>query len=323
MAARLVIQLAPVKGSCGHSRLADRDFRGMVSTAFLRGVVFTWLVLIAIPGAANPNQSDFRFVCSEDIQEELESDSLRLVTLNASHGRNTAINQIFVGKKRTYRNLDRLAELLDETRADVVALQEADAPSRWSGRIDHVQYVSERADYPCILHGLHSQSVMSTYGTALISRIQSYAPASITFEPSPPSKLKGYVSAQILWRTRGVARRVTLVSVHFDFLSSKARDSQVAEVVAVLSELDGPLIVLGDLNSEWDSRRSHVQQLASGLGLKAFDPRNPALGTFKKLDGKRLDWILISRELEFERYEVLPTVVADHFAVLADVVLSE
>ena len=118
-------------------------------------------------------------------------------------------------------------------------------------------------------------------------------------------------------------RRITIATVHFDFLSHRTRDSQVAEMVSGLSEFDSPLIVLGDINSEWSADESHVRALANKLNLQSFEPESEALGTYKKQTGKRLDWILISRELEFVDYKVLPDVVADHFAVYAEVVFDE
>lgn len=39
------------------------------------------------------------------------------------------------------------------------------------------------------------------------------------------------------------------------------------------------------------------------LGLAAYDTNATDLGTYKSLDGKRLDWILISSQLEFVEYD--------------------
>ena len=261
--------------------------------------------------------------CTDDRELAVVTPALRLLTLNSSHGRNTAMNQVLVNKKRTYENLDAVAEMLTLAVADVVALQEADAPSRWSGGFDHVRYVAERAVYPCIVHGLHSRSWISTYGTALLSRAEIFETGSVRFAPSPPSKQKGYVHAQLLWHSEAGPVRITLASVHFDFLSRKVRENQVMEMVSGLSQLDGPLIVLGDLNSEWLDDTSHVRLLAEKLNLRAFDPEGDGLGTYKKPTGKRLDWILISQELEFRTYKVLPEIVADHFAVYAEIIYSK
>ena len=281
-------------------------------------------LLILVSGISGGSTADtMRFACAGYREPKVVSESLKLLTLNVSHGRNTAVNQVLVGKERTYENLDRIAELLTVAAPDVVALQEADAPSRWSGGFDHVKYLAERANYPCVVHGLHSESWMSTFGTALLSRAELLEPASIQFVPSPPSARKGYVRAKLVWQTGIETRLITVVSVHFDFLSRKTRDSQVTEMVAGLSQIDGPLVVLGDVNSEWHASESHVQRLANELKLYAFEPDSDGLGSYKKSTGKRLDWILISRDLVFKNYKVLSDIVADHFAVYAEVTLRE
>jgi endonuclease/exonuclease/phosphatase family metal-dependent hydrolase len=261
--------------------------------------------------------------CSDNSESAVIAHPLKLLTLNVSHGRNTAINQLLVGKKKTFENLDAISELLSLAGADLVALQEADAASRWSGGFDHVAYIAEQANYPCVVHGLHSTSWISSYGTALLTHAEMLEPRSVQFEPSPPSKQKGYVSAQLTWQSNAGPVRITVASVHFDFLGRKTRDNQVTEMVSELSSVDGPLVVLGDLNSEWLTDASDVQRIASELDLRPFGPDREDLGTYKKPTGSRLDWILISDDLVFETYRVLPEVVSDHFAVYAELNVRE
>lgn len=249
----------------------------------------------------------------------LASETLSVVTLNVSHGRKTAWNQLLVSKKRTYSNLDDIADLLRRVNPHVVALQEADASSRWSGKFDHVAYLSEKGDYPCFVHGRHSDRWISSYGTALLSQISLQDPRSLPFAPSWPSKQKGFVVATLDWANGPSQTRVTIASVHLDFLRAKVRDSQVYDMVSELSSIGGPLVLMGDLNSGWDDDTSHVRMLADELNLHAYYPEHAGLGTYKKPTGKRLDWVLISRDLEFREYRVLPDIVADHFAVYAEI----
>ena len=63
----------------------------------------------------------------------VSSPSLTIATLNIAHARKDARNQLFVRGERFRANLLELAALMDRAEADVIALQEADAPSRWSG----------------------------------------------------------------------------------------------------------------------------------------------------------------------------------------------
>ena len=52
-----------------------------------------------------------------------------------------------------------------------------------------------------------------------------------------------------------------------------------------------------------------------------LEPHADGLSTYGD-KGARLDWILVSTELEFRTYAVYPDVVSDHYAVAADIVLG-
>jgi len=252
----------------------------------------------------------------------VRADVLRVLTLNASHGRKTAWNQMLVSKKRTYENLDLIASLLAESNADIVALQEADAPSRWSGKFDHVDYLRDKTEYRCSLMGEHADTWFFTFGTALLSRAQMSDVESVSFPATPPTTTKGFVRTSIAWDVQGKIVLVTVVSVHLDFSRKSVRDKQTDVLIEELKDTESPLIVMGDLNSHWDQNRSYVRQLAEKLELAAYEPQNDHLGTYKSTDGKRLDWILVSRDLAFSRYEVLPDRVSDHLAVYAELSLT-
>ncbi|HXT52108.1 MAG TPA: hypothetical protein VN811_13770, partial [Thermoanaerobaculia bacterium] len=50
--------------------------------------------------------------------------ALRLLTLNVAHGRKLATHQALLSPTTVRRNVEEIASLLRESRADVVALQE-------------------------------------------------------------------------------------------------------------------------------------------------------------------------------------------------------
>jgi len=257
---------------------------------------------------------------SRPLDEVVSSDTLEVVTLNIGHGRGTALNQLFVSRARHRRNLEKTAAMLMKTGADVVALQEADAPSLWSGRFDHVGFLAGAADYGCLIHGHHAEGWLYTFGAALISRVAMSGAGSHAFRPSPPTTTKGFVQGTVFWRSsgeKGRVREVTLVSIHLDFSRKEVRDAQVAEFEEWMAGRTTPLIVLGDFNEDWSPEDSAVRRIATALGLRAFTPGAADFGTYKQT--KRLDWILISRELEFVGYAVLPDIVSDHRGVVASI----
>ena len=275
------------------------------------------------PLRANADAGFVNHCLSDAAPETLPPGALKVLSLNVGHGRHRALNQLLVKKERVYENLDKVAQLLERNALDIVALQESDAASRWSGSFDHVAYLAEKSGMQCRVHGLHSQTWISSYGTALLSRSKPASSDSIRFERSWPSKQKGFVTASFDWPAGGDGNVITFVSVHLDFLRASVRDQQVGALVDHLSEIDGPVVLMGDINSQWEESASHVRTLAEKLGLHAHAPESRELGTYKDASGKRFDWILVSGELEFRDYRNLSDVVSDHLAVYAEIALRQ
>jgi endonuclease/exonuclease/phosphatase family metal-dependent hydrolase len=243
---------------------------------------------------------------------------ISIMTLNIAHGRNQALNQMLLGRERTRENLIEIARLLEQSGADVVALQEADGPSRWSGNFDHVKLLAERSGFPWYVRGSHASSWLYDYGVAILSRIPFVESLHHTFQPSPPTINKGFSLGHIHWKPDESFQEpvdLDIVAVHLDFSRRSIREQQVAEMSEVLSERDNPMIIVGDFNSEWSKESSVIRKIAEEWELKAWMPEDDSLATFK--GGTRIDWILVTKGLEIIDHQVLPDAVSDHFAVTA------
>lgn len=246
---------------------------------------------------------------------------LKILTLNVAHGRKEGLNQLLQSERTIRQNLRDIAAVLKQTGADVVALQEADGPSRWSGNFDHVAFIAEQAGYPWFYRAAHAESWLFTYGTAILSRFPMAETIEHTFKPSPPTFNKGFLLGRVMWKPDPKADRIIsidIVSVHLDFSRKSVRQQQIMEITGILSKRSNPIIILGDFNSEWFSDGSVVKQLADTAHMKVYQPDAKHLQTYRKR-GTRLDWILISNELDFVNYEVLPDVISDHQAVIATI----
>ena len=110
---------------------------------------------------------------------------------------------------------------------------------------------------------------------------------------------------------------IDVVSVHLEPLRSAIRQRQAAEVITFLRDRNRPLVIMGDLNTEWDHEDGVLQNLVEELELTVFVPEHEDAVTYPRL-GRRLDWILISRELEFVKLKILVDEVSDHRAVVAE-----
>jgi len=250
----------------------------------------------------------------------IASETLDVLSLNIAHGRGRSLNQMLVTRQGHRDNLKDIAALFARTGAHVIALQEADAESLWSGGFDHVRFLVDATGYNCFIHGHHADTWLFTFGAALMSKSPISDADSHTFQPSWPTTTKGFVRGRVYWQNGGDAepmQPVTIISVHLDFSRRKVREAQIAEMVEALSGVSTPVVILGDFNADWNADDSPVREVASEFGLRTYTPAAAKLGTYGK--AKRLDWILISEELQFIEYAVVPGLVSDHLALLAKI----
>jgi len=244
---------------------------------------------------------------------------LKVMTLNVAHGRGTGFHQMLQSSDEIMKNLDSIDMLVKQAAPDIVAFQEIDGPSFWSGRFNHLDYLASRGAFVRSILASHVDAIGLSYGTALMSRYDLSNPQAITFAPSLSLVPTGFVVSTVRWPGRDDIL-IDVVSVHLDFMSGSARKKQADELIAVLRARNNRLIIMGDLNTGWSQQGSAAQYLAEKLGLNAYQPENGKLITFPML-GKRLDWVLISPDLEFRSYDVIGTGISDHRGVLAELAL--
>jgi endonuclease/exonuclease/phosphatase family metal-dependent hydrolase len=145
-----------------------------------------------------------------------------------------------------------------------------------------------------------------------------------TFSPTPPTFNKGFLLSNINWTQNteaGSVVPVDIISVHLDFSRHRVREEQIAEMSQALSNRNNPAVILGDFNSEWFAEESVIKRLAESNTLSVYKPHADDLHTYNS--GYRYDWILISKDLEFVSYKVLPDIISDHLAVLAEIKLKD
>lgn len=246
---------------------------------------------------------------------ERTAGSVRVLTLNAAHGRGTAFHQAFTGRQRILDNLDAIAAVIRETDSDIVALQELDAPSSWSGGFDHLDYLARQTGYEHRFHGIHAdvRRPRLAYGTGVLSRHPIRSGRSWKFAKNALDT-KGYVLA----RVESPVMTVDVVSVHLDFKRDSERRAQLDDVTQHLMErLDAPdhLVVAGDFNCPVDGNgvlpdfvRRHAL-VAPEECVETFPSRRPR---------RALDHVLVSSSIEVRRRMAIPVLVSDHLPLLAE-----
>ena len=303
--------------------------------ASLRTAIAVWqslsgylypLALVTLVSACATTEHQPRTVYQQNIEADPSITSqlsspgevLRVATLNIAHGRKDSANQLMNGEETFRKNLDDVAVVLMDKKPHVVALQEADAVSTWSGKFDHVAYLAAKAGYPWRVHAINADSWLYSYGTALLTGLPINESIEHTFEPSPPTLDKGFVLASIEWKPDNETRSRTIdfISVHLDFSRKAVREQQIDEMIELLLSRSNPTIILGDFNSEWFAEASVIKELMQKSRFAAYKPDAPGYNTYKDM---RLDWILISNNMEFVSYNVLPDILSDHAMIVAEI----
>lgn len=258
---------------------------------------------------------------SADAPISRPSSTLRVMTLNLAHGRGRAPSQSWIRDPADFRrNLDAIATLLRRESPDIVALQEAELGSSWAGDFDHVGYLAERAGYGHVIATPHMREEgRFRYGTAVISRRRLSEGRGGDFQAQSRWR-KGFTRATV---DLGGGDPLAVLTVHLDFASARRRRAQLEELAGIVGSTSQPLVVMGDFNTSWTERdRSGLAEFADKLGLRPWCPELRAhrdgVRTFRGMP-RRLDWILVSKGLEFANYATLGgDKVSDHIPVLAD-----
>lgn len=251
--------------------------------------------------------------------------AIRVLTWNVAHGRADAFHQAFLGREKVEENLASIARVLEREQPDVVALQEADGPSTWSGGFDHVAELGRLSRLSYQVRGDHNPfdvgSLSLDSGTALVSRLPIAEADSEPFGLAPWDT-KGFVVATVL--LPGSEQEVDVVSVHLDPIDPGTRREQVRALVATLAErraLGRSLVVLGDLNCDGGDERTAVEMLQTELDLIATATSDPTFPASAPL--RRIDWVLVSPDLEIVSQRTLPDRLSDHLGVVAEIRLAD
>lgn len=248
--------------------------------------------------------------------------TLRLLSINLAHGRKQNFHQALLSEADIRNHLQSIAQYLSASEADVVALQEADGASNWSGNFNHVEMLAQQGSFASFVQTEHVNNLLGNYGTGILSKIALQEGLGFTFQPSPPTPQKGFTLAQLRWQPDMLSepKIIDVVSVHLDFSRDSIRQAQIDEIKAVLAPRKNSIIIMGDFNSEFLAPDYVVKLFTEGSALHAYEFGSDQ---FKTYGNKRLDWIFMSRDLEFLSYRVDDAHLSDHRVVIADIKLVD
>ncbi len=250
---------------------------------------------------------------------------LRLVTFNIAHGRGLNPLQALVSQRKLRLNLRRIARLLDKLAPDIVALQEIDERSRWTGNFDHLDYLRVHTRFAHSVFGINNRrtGLMNlSYGNAVLTRHAISASETVVFGQRRMGE-KGFLYVEL----DVGGRCVPLVNLHLHHSSRVQRLKQLDLLTAWLRDKHKlhakswamPPIVCGDFNNAHlrvDATASLLRHLAP-YGAYSLHPQ--AGRTFPSLlPARTLDYIFLPPECRPVRCEIVRTIASDHLPVMVE-----
>lgn len=253
--------------------------------------------------------------------------AFRLVTFNMAHGRGLAPVQGLTTKRRMKVRLLLIGKMLKRLRADVVALQEIDRDSSWSGRIDQVEFLQHVGGFKHAVFGMnvHREGRLRlNYGNAILSRHPIVFSESVGFGRGRLGE-KGFLFAEIDFH----GRRLPVVNVHLHY-GARARRFQQLDVLLEYLETrqkgagtDWAVqpLVCGDLNNanvKGDATEALFAHLSeTGHGDYVLHPVRGR--TYPSpFPTRRLDFAFLPPGLSGVRSSVVRSFLSDHRPVAVD-----
>jgi endonuclease/exonuclease/phosphatase family metal-dependent hydrolase len=253
---------------------------------------------------------------------------LRLLTFNIAHARGLAPHQGLRSLPQLRAQLLKIARLIVRVEADIVALQEIDQNSRWSGSFDHLQFLR---DHTGLAHAMHSMNnrfpgrYQLNYGNGILSRLPIVHAENVPFGKKRVGE-KGFLFVEFEL-ARG---RVPLLNLHLHHRSRPHRLRQVQRVMRFLDEQRVrraahwrvPPILCGDLNNPAHSpdatavllgyleeRDDYMLLPKAGKGGRTFPSPWPA---------RSLDFVYLPAVCPLQHTEVVRSYLSDHRPVLVE-----
>lgn len=223
-------------------------------------------------------------------------------------------------------NLERVAELIRRTSADIVLLQEVDRGTRRSSGVDQPAVLARRTG----LHVSFGKSLAyqgGDYGIAILSRWPIVAQNALPLVLDPPQERAGgsyEPRVALLATVITPLGELTIINTHLDASrDDRWRRQEIARVLTIADSARGVMIIGGDFNS---TPESEVQQTVRARGLRdawLACARTGDDGLTYPADSavKRIDYLFLHGMTSCTRAEVVAMQASDHRPLVVDVIM--
>jgi endonuclease/exonuclease/phosphatase family metal-dependent hydrolase len=215
------------------------------------------------------------------------------------------------------QDLESIAQVIESSGTDIVAIQEISRGWLMSGGIDIVSWLSDRLEMEAVFSGTANK----LWGVAILSKYPIVESGS-----GPLPQLDSFIPRGFIWVKVdiGAQQPLFIINTHLHHISDE-QDVRLAQVPILLDLWDNAAttILLGDMNAlpgaeEMDmiANTGFADSWAeSGVGDEYTLPaHNPTV---------RVDWIWHTKDLISLKTQVLSTTASDHLPVVAIITQAE
>lgn len=240
---------------------------------------------------------------------------LRLATYNV-HG--------CVGIDRR-RSEIRIAQVIDELSADIVAIQEVNCVRRKSGKVDQAEIIAQQLDWSHCYHPATKTS-KADQGLAVLSRFPLQVRRTATLPGKPPRFCREERSIMEVEVTTDDGA-IALLNTHFG-LGRSERILQARYLTSdewLQARTDEPLVLLGDLNCRPGSQPHRLLAARLRDVRELVQPRASGRTLPTLLPALVVDYIFVSAAWQasglFVHRSRLARLASDHFPLVAELSL--
>jgi endonuclease/exonuclease/phosphatase family metal-dependent hydrolase len=213
-------------------------------------------------------------------------------------------------------DLQRIADVINRERPDLVGLQEVDRGVERTQRKDEIVELAQltRMEY-AFAPNLDYQG--GKYGVAILSRFPIGRIDHRMYQNKREAERRGMIRVEV----KIDGKTVNFVTTHLDYQYQDGRLFEAEQMLEFLRDLKGPLIIVGDFNDEpsgttyklmldqFDDAWLISRQTTNGLSYPADKPT------------KRIDYAFVRKADGFKvkKAWVVETLASDHIPVVAEV----
>lgn len=235
-------------------------------------------------------------------QRQPAQETLRIMSYNIHHANPPS--------KPDLIDLDAIARVIINSKADIIALQEVETGVNRSGKVNEAKILAEKTGF--YYHFFKAIDYDGgEYGTAILSRYKLKEPKLVPLPEkiTAEKRILAYVTLKV------GKQKFILANTHLD--ANKAHDNRIVQMQRILQEFESstlPVILCGDLNSVAGSET--INQLDAQFKRTCVDN---CPGTIPQINPRRTIDFIATKNIKWPilQYQVIEeTYASDHRPVM-------